>query len=873
MVSSSNEITFPARADRLFEDLARSVPGLVWLSDLAGNVDFVNCTWCEYTGISREASLGRDWLEAVHPDDLTTIEAVTKSRPDRDSPPHEIEVRIRRKDGRYRWHLVRANPLADSPDRWIGCSIDIHDMVAIQKKGRELADILGKIVSGEAVDAILEELCALGEDQLAGSRCTVLLLDDEGREFIGGAAPFLPADIQALIPGTRAGTGVGSCGTAAFEKRDVISSSIATDPLWDSWRDVFAPLGVKACWSRPIYGTDGRVLATFGFYFFEERRPSRDELQNLDNLGQLAALAIEKARTNQALRESEDHHRHTVEHNPQIPWTADTDGKILSVSSRWHEATGLSVASALGNGWFQALHPDDVADVKTYWAAKLETGDPADLKYRIRLHDGSYRWVRARATPRRDEDGRIMRWYGAVEDIHDLELANERLRKLAFTDELTRLANRRTFENALCEALSHAGTRHPVELLIIDLLGFRHLNDRYGHEAGDATLRMFAALLRSCFTKDDVIGRIAGDQFAVVVHDHVGEAGLQRYAAGLAKALEQRLAGNTKTRNIGVNIGCALSAPGDRCDDLLRRAKAALYAAKGGGTGTVKLFTPALQHSIDVRIEQIELAREALKDSWLVPYYQPMIDLVSGRVAGAEALLRLKNPAGGVRSPTSIWAALDAPKIGKAINDQMLSLVLADLGEWGPWPAELGTISINLSTEILTQEGLARSLLRRLEKNALEPHHVTIEITERVMVDDLAPRARHSLEQLRQQGVRVSLDDFGTGFASLTHLQRLPVDEIKIDRSFVADLGRDRSGTAIVKSMIHLGQNMGVDVVAEGVETAAQAALLKEWGCRFAQGYYFYRPLPAKYFGRIWCAITKADSDLRKRSAEPGLTP
>jgi EAL domain-containing protein (putative c-di-GMP-specific phosphodiesterase class I) len=203
----------------------------------------------------------------------------------------------------------------------------------------------------------------------------------------------------------------------------------------------------------------------------------------------------------------------------------------------------------------------------------------------------------------------------------------------------------------------------------------------------------------------------------------------------------------------------------------------------------------------------------------------------------------------------SIWAALEAPKISRAINDHIVARVLSDLRDWGPWPAQLGSISVNLSTEMLMQHGLARSLLRKLERKSLKPHQLTVEITERVLVDELAPQSRHSLEQLRRHGVRVSLDDFGTGFASLTHLQRLPVNEIMIDRSFVCDLGKSR--TAIVKSMIHLGRNMGIDVVAEGVETPRQAALLKELGCRYAQGYYFSKPLPATEFGPIWCAVIK----------------
>lgn len=859
MFASMRTNTEMAQKDRLFDVLTHSVPGFVWLSDPNGNVEFVNDAWCEYTGLTSTVSLGKGWAQMVHPDDLAALGAIWPPRASGRNPAYQIQLRFRHKSGQYRWHMVRANPVADSDGQWIGCSTDIHDLVAMQTRDRAQAEILNRVAAGDDVEAILEELCALGEEQLPDSRCTVILLNDGGTEFTGGAAPFLPDAVRSLIHGTKVGTGVGSCGTAAFEKRDVVSECIETDPLWDGWREAFTPLGIKACWSLPVYGPDGDVLATFGFYFYAERAPREDELKSLDNLRRLASVAIDKARTAQALRESEEHYRHTVEHNPQIPWTADPHGRILSLSSRWKEATGLPVESAIGHGWFQALHPEDVDRVRGYWAERLQTGEPADLKYRIRLEDHTYRWVRARATPRRDENGQIVKWYGAVEDIHDLELATERLHRQAYVDDLTRLANRRSVEEELTSLLQEAQNCGDVELLVVDLCGFRHLNDRFGHETGDAVLRLFAILLRKCLSETDVIGRIAGDQFVVMLHVPIGEAGLQPYAVKLARELEHRMDRNTRTRNVGVRIGCARSLVGDRCDDLIRRAKMALYAAKEDSKQPARLFTPALQRTIDERADQLELARQALRSRWLVPYYQPMIDFRSGKVAGAEALLRVDHPADGILSPASIWAALDAPKLSKLINDQMMALVLSDLREWGPWPASVGSISINLSSEMLMQEGLARSLLRKLERKSVKPHQLTVEITERVLVDELAPKTRQCLEQLQRHGVRVSLDDFGTGFASLTHLQRLPVSEIKIDRSFVSDLGQRGTGTAIVKSMIHLALNMGIDVVAEGVETAEQAQLLQEWGCRYAQGYYFSKPLPADEFGAIWCAVTKPD--------------
>lgn len=838
------------KTGRLFDVLTHSVPGIVWLADEDGNVKFVNEAWCDYTGLDRQQSGAHGWMSALHPEDIDPLMALWPPESRGQNPVSETMMRIKRRDGVFRWHMVSANPVAESPNHWIGCSTDIHDVVAMQKRERAQAEILQMVAGGEPVQTILEALCSLGEAQLPGSRCSVLLVSEDGKRFNGGAAPFLPKELQELVTGIEIGPGVGSCGTAASEKRDVVSVNISRDPLWDDWRAAFESLGVQACWSLPVYGTDGSVLATYGFYFSVVRAPTAEELESLENLRQLAAVAISKARAHEALEESEEHHRFTVEFNPQIPWTSDPQGRILSVSSRWVEATGIPVEDALGNGWFKALHPDDTQRLVAYWTEHLETGQPVDIKYRIRLKDGSYRWVRARASARRAKEGAILKWYGAVEDIHDVEQATERLRRQAYQDEITRLPNRRAFEERLAGRLA-LQDNVDLNVLMLDINGFRVVNERFGHEAGDAALRLFGRYLRKAMPQAEMVARIAGDAFVVLLTNYPPAETLQRFAKKIGKTLEHQLSKSTKTRLCGVSIGCVEVQRDIEVDEVVRRARLALSAAKKNLNASFALFTPALPKASEDRFDQIELARAALKSGWIMPVYQPKVDLRSGAIAGAEALLRIDHPRLGIQGPSMIWAALDAPRIGKTINDKMIALVLSDLSQWTPWPKEFGSVSINLSTDILTQPGLSQSLLKKLERNGISTHQLTLEITERVLVDQLSSKNHQALRNLRRHGVRVSLDDFGTGFASLTHLQQLPVNEIKIDQTFVRDLKREGPNAAIVKSMIGLGLNMGIDVVAEGVETAKQAELLREWGCRYAQGYFYHRPMPAKDFATL----------------------
>jgi diguanylate cyclase (GGDEF)-like protein/PAS domain S-box-containing protein len=866
-VRSTNAIDFPAATGRLFDVLTHSVPGFVWLAEEDGNVDFVNEAWCNYTGLSPDQSYAHGWMAALHPDDLDALMALWPPKVTAPNPAYETMMRFRRHDGVFRWHMVRANPVAESDKHWIGCSTDIHDVVALQDRERAQSKILQMVAGGEPVQTILDALCRLGEAQLPGSRCSVLLLSQDGKHFDGGAAPFLPRALREQVAGIPIGPDVGSCGTAAYRKRDVVSADISVDPLWKDWRATFEPLGVKACWSLPVYGADGSVLATYGFYFSEERSPSTDELASLDNLRQLAAIAISKTRMHEALKESEEHHRFTVEFNPQIPWTSDPQGKILTVSSRWEHATGIPVEEALGAGWLKALHPDDAPRVVSYWDEHLETGEAVDLRYRIRLKDGPYRWVRARASARRNDKGAIIKWYGAVEDIHDAEQATERLHRQAYQDEITGLPNRRAFEEWLADHFD-ALDKASLKVMLLEIDGLKAVNERFGHEAGDAALRLFGRYLHNAIPQADIISRFAGDTFALLLAQDAKDTTLQRFATRIGKSLEHQLAKSAKTRLCGVNVGCAEVQPDDAADVVLRRAQLALTAAKNNPHATCVMFTKSLHKASEDAFEQIEAARTALRSGWVAPVYQPMMDLRSGAIAGAEALLRIDHPHLGLQGPNMIWAALDAPRISRAINDRMIALVLNDLARWSPWPQALGSVSINMSTEILAQPGLARSLLTKLERKGISTRQVTVEITERVLVDQLSTKSHAALLDLQRHGVRVSLDDFGTGYASLTHLQHLPVNEIKIDQTFVRNLKPDGPNAAIVKSMIGLGLNMGIDVVAEGVETAEQALLLRQWGCRYAQGYFFHRPMPADQFAAL-CGFGQAVEAVK---AEPTQT-
>ena len=752
----------------------------------------------------------------------------------------QAELRIRRHDGEYQRHLLNVRAAGDG--KLIGCAINAHEWLTTELRDATQGDILDLITSGVELPEVLAQLCKAAERQIPNAICSILLINPHHETVELGIAPNMPGSLVDVVVGVKIGTGVGSCGTAAFEKRDVISADITTDPLWQGWGDFVVPFGFQACWSIPVFSSDGAVIATFGFYFQEHRAPSASEAQELARLRRLASLAIERSRTFDALRESEEHFRHTVEQNPQIMWTSDPEGSILSASPRWAEWTGRPANSALGYGWLESLHPDDVASTTRRWKEGLNAGMMVDFHYRVLVSGFGYRWSRARAVPRRDQSGKIIRWYGTLEDVHEQYIANEKLKNQVYLDDLTGLQNRRGFTEELKKLLANDGDQ--VGLMLLDMDDFKLVNDRYGHLTGDAVLRLFARYLQRIADPREFIARLGGDEFAIICYDIADPDNLLARAYEIEAELSNRLRANKKMRLCQPSFGCAIGTYGDNPDDLFRRADLALYSAKAAGKSTVKLYDPSIRSIASRRSEALELARQALRENWIKPYFQPLIDLKSRRLQGFEALMRIQHPENGILLPSVISDALNDSRLADSLGIRMAQLVLENISACTLARIPCPPVSINLATENLIDPVFVIALRKLLHANKLDPKSIKLEITERVLVDELGETVLRNLEGLRKSGIRISLDDFGTGYASLIHLQSLPVDEIKIDRSFVSGLGINSNKGKIVQAMLGLAKSLNLTTVAEGIETVQEADTLAGWGCDLGQGYLFGRPVP-----------------------------
>ncbi|MGK2287070.1 putative bifunctional diguanylate cyclase/phosphodiesterase [Pedomonas sp. V897] len=425
--------------------------------------------------------------------------------------------------------------------------------------------------------------------------------------------------------------------------------------------------------------------------------------------------------------------------------------------------------------------------------------------------------------------------------------SEEQIRWATEHDPFTGLANRRLFAKRLGAAVQEAEAEQTsVGLLLFDLDRLKLTNDTLGHDAGDFLLRSFVQRLEEMQRDGETLARLGGDEFALIMPNLAdGQQMLDRAQAVLAR-MRERLTFKGHMVECRASIGASLYPDHGRdANSLQRNADVALYRAKAQGRNCLVVFEPEMRSELQLRSSMISMARKALETDAIVPYYQPKFRLESGQLVGFEALLRWQHPSRGIQGPGHIAAALEDAELAESISIRMFERVIAQMRVWLDAGYEFGHVAVNAASAEFLRDGFAERVLGQLEAAGVPPWRLELEVTESVLLGTQAERADHILNLLNNAGVRIALDDFGTGFASLSHLKRFPVDTIKIDRSFVRDLDDDAFGSAIIRAVISLGQSLGISVVAEGIETEAQANFLRAHRCDVGQGFLLGRPADA----------------------------
>lgn len=547
----------------------------------------------------------------------------------------------------------------------------------------------------------------------------------------------------------------------------------------------------------------------------------------------------------QSHKTEEEHLRHIVEYNPQLPWVADGNGQIVDFTDRWLNSTGMSREEATGEGWLKKTHPDDIEGVATTIRSCHETGIPFDITIRLEV-EGTYRWMRARGFPRRDESGNVVNWYGYTEDVHEKVLIDNQILWDAEHDSLTGLHNRSYFSTKLASAIREAPAKlNKVALLLVDLDNFKHVNDLMGHVAGDNLIRRFARALNDTAPENAVVARLGGDEFALMLSDVNAPTEAAKIAEKiLAIQGNFDFAGRSVNYHASIGIG-HFPEHGINANQLLRHTDLALYRAKSNGRAQIQVFEKKLLDDMQERVAMVNRARTAAKEGRILAYYQPKVCLETRQLAGFEALLRWQDSQGRIQAPASIYAAFDEKTVAELLGQTMMSHIFKDISFWKELGLKFHQVAINASPVEMRQSDFVDRVKSELQAYDIGNSEIEVEITEGVFIGTDADASRRSIDQLAKAGIPLALDDFGTGYASLSHLRDLPISTIKVDRSFVQDVGENNSDFAIVSAIIAMGQASGMKVVAEGIEQEAQELLLKKLGCDVGQGFLFGRPVPS----------------------------
>jgi len=723
--------------------------------------------------------------------------------------------------------------------------------------------VLRLITRNTPLPELLAEVCRRAEALLGeGASCSILLLDPDGRHVRIGSAPSLPPAFSTAISGHEIGPRTGSCGTAMYERRLVIVEDIATDPLWDDFRHLALPHGLRACWSVPFESDAGIVLGAFAVYYRTVRRPNPEEEAMLRDIGGSVGLAVHQDAMAQRLARSEERHRLVVDHLSEGIVVQSRAGVVLACNpsaQRMLRTTPKIIGRSIDTVITRAFNEDGslVDDAGLPTVQVFTTGRPVlGVTIGIELTGGDILWITENVVPimrcgETKPDSVLL----SFSDIGPVREAQRQLKYLATRDSLTGLYNRAYLTERMRDLFAPREVDDgsdglaSVAVLFVDLDGFKKVNDTAGHEAGDALLCSVAERLSACVGRNDTLARVGGDEFVIVVsaYQHTGELiGLAHRILDMM-AVPFAVAGNEYY--LGASIGISLfPEDGQDVATLMRNADSAMYHAKQRGRNNFQFFTAELNQHLQRRFTIEQSLRRALAGDELSLVYQPIVDSQNGRTIGAEALLRWYNGELGNVSPGEFIPVAEDAGLIVEIGDWVLEHACEQVAQWRRTLAPHLIVAVNLSPRQFNDKLLER-IERCLAQSGLEPAALELEITERLLMSD-SDTVLPILSALSAMGVRISVDDFGTGYSSLSYLKRFPLHNLKIDRSFVAGLPDHRDSIAITQAVVAMAHSLGMNVTAEGVETAEQAAFLRAIDCDKQQGYLYSRPVGASAYAR-----------------------
>ena len=798
---------------------AENIPEAIVYVDLERGCTFVNNLFLVTRGFTREFLLGKFPKDVYGPEELKLLQPGFDRVLAGEEVLYEREV-SHASSGEKRWVRVRLTPRKDASGRVLGfyvVSTDIHDLMAVRAslmdKERELRQVIDSIPTPMAYvdvqqryryvnDALLAYV-GLPNEQVIGH--TVL-------EVLG------PERHQRLEPVLR----------RVFEG-EIVSQE------------------------RLIEFADGRSR-----WMTIRYTPRRDAAGRVIGYYATTSDIHEQKVVEEELRRAHSILSAHVEGTPLAVIEFDPALKVVRWSGNAASFFGWSADEALGRSlWdWRLIFEEDVEPVHAMFRGLIAgPGSQATHLNRNYRKDGSVIWVEWHNSALRDAAGNLVSILSLAQDVSSRIQAEERLQYMATHDGLTGLPNRLVLGDRLSGALARAQrSGHGMAVLFLDLDHFKDVNDTLGHKVGDELLRSLSRRLRAALRQSDLLVRISGDEFVVVLEDLESEGGPDRVAQKILDEVLRPFPIEGHEVQVSASLGYAVyPEDGSDPETLLKNADAAMYHDKELGRNSYRAFSHSLAQRRDQRLGLEAALRRAIRGGEFELYYQPILDVVTGHVGHVEALLRWKDPARGVVLPPTFIPVAEEAGLMRDLGRWVFEAAARQATAWNAEGNRPIAISVNLSASQLRDSTIVSELEDVLGRAGCAPNWLTLEITETSMVKDVEGVSL-TLRKLRRMGFRIAIDDFGTGFSSLSHLRHLPVDTLKIDKSFVADInGGDRrasesGGAAIVAAVTGLARGLGLEVVAEGVERPSQLAFLREQGCASFQGYLACPPMPVVEF-------------------------
>jgi diguanylate cyclase (GGDEF)-like protein/PAS domain S-box-containing protein len=550
----------------------------------------------------------------------------------------------------------------------------------------------------------------------------------------------------------------------------------------------------------------------------------------------------------QSLQASEERWKFALEGSGDGVWDWDIPSDHVFRSTRWHEIYGYAEneITPTATAGRELVHPDDLitllSDVQDYF-----TGDKEiyTSEFRLRCKDGSWKWTLSRGmVVSRSEDGKPIRMIGTHTDITNRKTSEAQVTHLAHYDQLTGLPNRVLFLDRLRQDIKKAQrTGQSVTLMFLDLDKFKEVNDSLGHDIGDMLLKGVARRLESCVRESDTVARMGGDEFTIILSDINSQINIERIAQDILDKMTTPFHLGDEVIHISTSIGISnYPKDGNEVELLLKNADQAMYAAKEQGRNRFQYFTPIMQEEALKRMRLISDLWGALNDNQFRVYYQPIVDLATGAVFKAEALIRWQHPTRGLVSPNEFIPAAEDTGLIVDIGDWLFNEVASQTAKWKQRYPNL-QVSVNKSpVQFRSVHDNCTNWIEQLKLLGLSGESFIVEITEGLLLD-----ARDSvisqLNAFREAGMKIAIDDFGTGYSSLAYLRKFDIDFVKIDRSFTSNIAPNSSDMVLCEAIIEMSHKLGMKVIAEGVETNEQRDLLRSAGCDFAQGYLYSKPV------------------------------